>query len=80
MKVENELIRIYTGNEISVISLKDKLEATGISATIQNDSIDSFLGGVPIAIDLYIQKSDFNNAKPIISEFTGGEVPSDQII
>jgi hypothetical protein len=30
MKIENELIRIYTGNEISVISLKDKLEATGI--------------------------------------------------
>jgi hypothetical protein len=71
MKAENELIRIYTGNEISVLSLKDRLEATGIEATIRNDSIDSYLRGVPIAIDLYIQKSDFNSAEPIIKEFIG---------
>jgi hypothetical protein len=69
MKEENKLIRIYTGNDIFVISLKNKLEDIGISATIQNDSHDSFLQGVPIAIDLYIQQTDFKKAEPIIGEF-----------
>ena len=55
MKDENKLIRIYSGTHILVISLKNKLEDIGLSATIQNDSHDSFLQGVPIAIDLYIQ-------------------------
>jgi hypothetical protein len=54
----NKLIRVYTGREMTVISLKDKLGKNGISAAIQNDSTNSFLRGVPIAIDLYIQQSD----------------------
>ena len=69
MKEKNKLIRVYTGTEISVISLKDKLEKIGISASIQNDSGNSFLRGVPIAIDLYIQQYDFLKAEPIINEF-----------
>jgi hypothetical protein len=69
MKEKNKLIRVYTGTEISVISLKDKLEKIGISASIQNDSVNSFLRGIPIAIDLYIQQFDFLKAEPIINEF-----------
>ena len=69
MKDENKLIRIYSGTDILIISLKNKLEDIGISATIQNDSHDSFLQGVPIAIDLYIQQSDFRKAEPILGEF-----------
>lgn len=69
MKENNKLIRIYSGTEVLVNLLKDKLENTGISATIQNDSNDSFLRGVPTAIDLYIQQSDFKKAEPIINEF-----------
>jgi hypothetical protein len=41
----------------------------GISATIQDDSSDSFLRGVPAAVDLYIQQSDLKKAKRIISGF-----------
>jgi hypothetical protein len=69
MQEKNKLIRVYTGTEISVISLKDKLEKIGISASIRNDSVNSFLRGVPIAIDLYIQQFDFLKAEPIINEF-----------
>jgi hypothetical protein len=69
MKENNKLIRIYSGTEVLVNLLKDKLENTGISATIQNDSNDSFLRGVPTAIDLYIQQSDFKKAEPIINKF-----------
>ncbi|MDW5300171.1 MAG: hypothetical protein SA378_08555 [Sedimentibacter sp.] len=65
MKEKNKFIRVYTGTEISVISLKDRLEKNGIS----NDSSNSFFRGVPIAIDLYIQEFDFIKAEPIINEF-----------
>jgi len=69
MKTNNKLIRIYSGTEVLVNMLKGKLEITGISTIIQNDSNDSFLRGVPTAIDLYIQQFDFEKAEPVISEF-----------
>jgi len=69
MKETNKLIRIYSGNEITVNLLKGRLENIGISASIQNDSYDSFLRDVPTAVDLYIQHLDYNKAEPIITEF-----------
>ncbi len=69
MKRKNNLIKVYTGTEVLVHILKDKLEQSGISAIIQNDSGDSFLRGTPTAIDLYIQQFDLNKAEPIIQEF-----------
>jgi hypothetical protein len=69
MKEKDNLIRVYTGTEVLAFILKDKLEETGISTSIQNDSHDNFLQGVPTAIDLYIQQFDLKKAKPIINEF-----------
>ena len=69
MKTNSKLIRIYSGTEVLVNMLKGKLEITGISTIIQNDSNDSFLRGVPTAIDLYIQQFDFEKAESVISEF-----------
>lgn len=69
MKEKDNLIRVYTGPEVLVFMLKDKLEETGISSTIHNDSHDNFLQGVPTAIDLYIQQFDLKKAEPMINEF-----------
>jgi hypothetical protein len=69
MEKENKLIRIYSGNEVTVSLLKGRLEIVGIPASIQNDSGDSFLRGVPAAVDLYIRQSDSEKAEPIINEF-----------
>jgi alpha-amylase/alpha-mannosidase (GH57 family) len=69
MKENNKLIRIYSGNEVTVNLLKGRLENIGVSASIQNDSNDSFLRGVPTAVDLYIQQFDFKKAEQIINEF-----------
>lgn len=69
MKEKDNLIRVYTGTEVLVFILKDRLEETGIATTIQDDSNYNFLRGVPTAIDLYIQQSDLKKAAPIISEF-----------
>lgn len=69
MKHNDKLIRVYSGNEVNVNLLKGRLEILGIYAAIQNDSNDSFLRGVPAAVDLYILQSDFTKAKAIIKEF-----------
>jgi hypothetical protein len=68
--MNNKLIKIYTGTEISVLALKDLLEKDGITTSIHNDSNNSFLGAVPAAIDLYIQSNDLKKAKIIIEDFT----------
>jgi hypothetical protein len=73
MKKENELIRVYTGSEVTVFLLKGELEQAGIQSMIQND-FDAglsagFVSGVPSAVDLYIQNKDLNMAEPIINEF-----------
>jgi hypothetical protein len=69
MKDIDKLIRVYSGNEVLVSLLKDKLEENEISSAIQNDSANSFLRGVPAAVDLYIKQSDIGKAKTIINEF-----------
>ncbi len=69
MKDKDKLIRIYSGNDITIHMLKGRLDLAGIYAAVQNDSFDSFLGGVPAAVDLYIQQSDYKRAEAIIKEF-----------
>jgi len=69
MKEDDKLIKAYSGTESLVHILKDKLEQNGITATIRNNSGDSFLAGTPIALDLYIREKDVKKAESIIREF-----------
>ena len=73
MKKATNLIRVFTGTEVSVILLKGKLEEIGISAIIQNDyqsgNTAGFLGGIPSAIDLYIQEGDYDKAESVINDY-----------
>jgi hypothetical protein len=69
MKEKDTLIKAYSGTEGLVHILKDKLEQNGIFASIQNNSGDSFLGGTPIALDLYIRQNDIKKAESIILDF-----------
>ena len=69
MKKTDNLIKVFTGDEASSILLKSRLEESGISALIKNDSSSSFLGVVALSVDLYIQEADLNRAKPMITEF-----------
>jgi hypothetical protein len=73
MKNGNDLIRVFTGSEVLVIILKERLEEVGISSLIKNDYQSGitvgFVASVPSAIDLYIQESDLKEAEPIINEF-----------
>jgi hypothetical protein len=65
----NNLIKVFIGEEASAILLKSRLEEIGISVLIKNDSPLSFYGGSPPSVDLYIQESYLEKAKPIISEY-----------
>lgn len=72
MKEDDNIIRIYTGTEITVNLLKDELEQVGISGVIQNDfesGTSAGIGGNPSAIDLFIQESDLKKAKSILADF-----------
>ena len=73
MKNGNDLIRIFTGTEVLVYLLKERLQEVEISALIKDDFQSGltvgFVSGVPSAIDLYIQESDLKEAEPIVNEF-----------
>jgi hypothetical protein len=69
MGIKDKLIKVYSGNEVTVNLLRGKLEIAGVSAIIRNDSYDSYLLVAPSTVDLYIQQSDYKKAEPIISEF-----------
>jgi hypothetical protein len=60
MKTQKNLMRIYTGTEVSVILLKGELEEKGIYTMIKNDfqsgNAAGFFGGIPSAVDLYIRE------------------------
>jgi hypothetical protein len=73
MKGNSNLIRVYSGTELTVNLLKDELEKFGISSMIQNDFNSGvsagFSGGVPSSIDLFIQELDLGKAEPILRDF-----------
>jgi hypothetical protein len=73
MKNGNDLIRVFTGTEVLVYLLKERLEEVDISSLIKDDFQSGltvgFVSGVPSAIDLYILESDLKIAEPIINEF-----------
>jgi len=73
MKSETNLIRVYSGTEISINLLKAELEDNGISAIIQNDFQSGisaeFYGGGTASVDLFIQESDMKSGEPIINDF-----------
>lgn len=74
MKGNSNLIRVYSGTELTVNLLKDELESFGIPCMIQNDFNSGisagFSGGVPSSVDLFIQEYDLEKAEPIIQEFS----------
>ena len=73
MKENSNLIRVYSGTELTVNLLKEELEKFGISSMIQNDFNSGvsagFSGGVPSSIDLFIQELDLGKAEPILRDF-----------
>jgi hypothetical protein len=69
MEKNDNLLKVFAGNEALALLLKARLEEAGIPALVKNDYPGAWLLGVPPAIDLFIQESDMNEAAPIIKDF-----------
>jgi hypothetical protein len=73
MNDNDRIVKVFTDSEVAVVLLKEVLEQNGISALIRNDFnsgiFAGFAGGVPSAIDLFVQQADVNRAKAIIEDF-----------
>jgi hypothetical protein len=64
----NMLVKVFSGSEASAILLKSRLEDSGISSVMINDSGDAFLGTVTPFADLYVKEADFKKAQLIVAE------------
>lgn len=65
------LIKIFSGDEILAVSLKERLEEAAIEVVIRNNNQANVLPSVsiPKAVELFIQEVNFGKAHPIIEEF-----------
>lgn len=75
MNDEDNIVRIYSGTEASVLILREMLEEAGVPSLIKNDSSSAFLGAVPGVVDLYIEEKDLKRASPLIEDFTHDNQP-----
>lgn len=70
---DGQIIRVYSGSEITALLLKEELEQAGVMTMIKNDFqsgvIAGFAGGIPSDVDLYINESDLPKAEPVVSNF-----------
>lgn len=73
MDTGDELIRVFTGSEVTVLALQAELEEIGVGSIIQNDYVSGisvgFIGGTPTSVDLFIQQSDYAKAESLVNEF-----------
>lgn len=65
------LIKIFSGQEILAITLKEKLEEANIKVVLRNNNQANVLPSVQTekAVELFIQEIDFGKANPVIEEY-----------
>jgi Putative prokaryotic signal transducing protein len=73
MKAIDNLIKVYSGTELTADLLKGELASIGIPAFVRNGFqsgiTGGFFGGTPYAIELFIRENDLTKAEPVINEF-----------
>jgi hypothetical protein len=68
MRKEENLVKVFSGPESSAILLKSRLEESGISALIKNDSDDAFFGMTPTVVDLYVKAADLKITRTTLQD------------
>lgn len=65
------LIKIFSGEEILAVSLKERLEEAEIAVVIRNNNQANVLPSISShkAVELFIQEVDYGKANPVIEEF-----------
>jgi len=66
------LMKVFSGSEVLAIALKERLEEAGVE-TVKKDNIQSArlggYGGSDLAVEVFIQETDFAKANPVIEDF-----------
>lgn len=65
------LIKIFSGEEILAVTLKERLEEAAIDVVLRQNNQANVLPSIttPKAVELFIQEVDFGKANPVIEEF-----------
>ncbi|RAR75472.1 putative signal transducing protein [Flavobacterium aciduliphilum] len=65
------LIKIFSGEELLAVTLKERLEASNINVVLRNNNQANVLPSIatPKAVELFIQEVDFGKANPVIEAF-----------
>lgn len=66
------LMKIFSGSEILALSLKDKIEEKEINVVMKNNIQSGRMAGfgtADLAVELFIQETDYNKAYPEIEDF-----------
>ncbi|MBZ4043114.1 MULTISPECIES: putative signal transducing protein [Flavobacterium] len=66
------LMKAFSGSEVLALALQERLEAAGVE-TVKKDNIQSArlagFGQTDLAVEIFIQETDFAKANPVIEEF-----------
>ncbi len=68
----NDLIKVFSGTQITVENVKNALESAGIGSIIRNDFQSGIIAGfgvTPSHVELFVDQSNMQRATDIIKEF-----------
>jgi hypothetical protein len=66
------LMKVFSGSEILAQALQQKIEEVGVTTVIKDNIQSARLGGFgnsDLAVEVFIQETDFSKANPVIEEF-----------
>ncbi len=65
------LIKIFSGEEILAVTLKEKLEEANINVVLRANNQANVLPSIQTAkpVELFIMEVDYGKASPVIEEF-----------
>ena len=65
-------MKVYSGSEVLALALQERLEQAGVETTKKDNIQSARLGGFgqsDLAVEVFIQETDFAKANPVIEEF-----------
>ncbi|MEN2413891.1 putative signal transducing protein [Flavobacterium mesophilum] len=66
------LMKVFSGSEVLALAIQERLEEAGVE-TVKKDNIQSArlggFGGTDLAVEVFIQETDFAKANPVIEKF-----------
>jgi hypothetical protein len=65
------LIKIFSGEEILAVTLKERLEEANINVVLRNNNQANVLPSIQTSkpVELFIMEVDYGKASPVIEEF-----------